>query len=625
MSTARRSVAFLLVCLSMLVPLGAHQSPPNIWAGSGIVAGAVTNAATGGIVTGATVCMWNAVGNPVQSCVITDAQGRFAHRGVSAGSFRMAAEASGFLLGGYAQRVAEGPSTVLEMKDGERRLDVRLQVFPYGWISGTVVDDRGEGIVGAMVYAMVRRPRTGFIDESWLLNFNTGQTDDRGQFLLQVAPGEYAVYVHPGIYASVPSSAAKLPSMRAGDRRVQLENSGRSGVSEPLPPVEREGAPYVFGAGLSPALVTPDQPAFHTVVSGRETSNVSFSLRLLRAYQVTGHAIGTSGPLANARVRLLPLFTRRMANDDGMEVAASTTDARGDFSFADVAPGQYRLVAYERPSPAAAAPAPAAAVEGVSGQTLPMGNAGLAGSATSTGTVTLSSETIVTVADRPLNDVQLSIRNGVRVRGRYVFEGAITKPSQAAVQRSSSGLVSLDGAVRTIPTIPSADYSFVSAELPAGRYVAQPFVSTQGWFPKSVTLGGRDVLDRVIELGAQDVAELVYTFTDQPPRLEGTVRRDARAAGPETVVIAVGEDYLTSTTALMTTLRRQSVKVQPDGRFVIDGLVAGRYLVAAVDEAAAGRYPSAAFMTSLLKSATAITLSDGARTQADLRVIEVRR
>ena len=62
-----------------------------------------------------------------------------------------------------------------------------------------------------------------------------------------------------------------------------------------------------------------------------------------------------------------------------------------------------------------------------------------------------------------------------------------------------------------------------------------------GWFVHSVTLGGKDITDRVFDLQA-DATSLVVTFTDRPSKLSGTVTDDRGAASPTAVVLVFPAD-----------------------------------------------------------------------------------
>ena len=58
--------------------------------------------------------------------------------------------------GRYGQRRAWGQSQLVSLAEGERLTDVKLRVWKYAVIAGTVVDEAGEPVVGVAVRALVK-------------------------------------------------------------------------------------------------------------------------------------------------------------------------------------------------------------------------------------------------------------------------------------------------------------------------------------------------------------------------------------------------------------------------------------------------------------------------------------
>src|SRR6185436_18710169 len=67
-----------------------------------------------------------------------------------------------------------------------------------------------------------------------------------------------------------------------------------------------------------------------------------------------------------------------------------------------------------------------------------------------------------------------------------------------------------------------------------GKYLVRPY-ERAGWVVESITAGGRDITDRVLDLQA-DMTSLVVTFTDKLSPVSGTVR-DARGDPSATAVV----------------------------------------------------------------------------------------
>jgi hypothetical protein len=629
MSFARR--CFITAFAAVSIPAHTQSPPPqqalakNTWTGTGLVAGQVTEAGTGRIVDGATVCMWMQPGPQEQSCVIADAKGRYVQSGVMAGTYRLAAEASGYILGGYGMQRPEGAADVLSVADGVRRTGIDLHVWKRSTISGTVVDEHGDAVVGALVQQLQRKPNLRFLGRSVLIGQTGGQTNDLGQFRFSTTPGDYALMVTPAIYSTSPARATQGPAMRVGDLRLQWQSPGRgsTATASPMPLVERSGAAYVYSAAFAPDL-QGNTPAVFTLEPGQDRIGVTLTVRLTRAFSISGHVSGPDGPMAGVRVRLLPPFTDELSVDDGFEVAAATSDSAGAYTFLGVPAGSFLIRGLDKP--ASAAPAPAA-IEGVAGQDITMAEPVNAVRPAASSGRTLAGNAAVVVADKDLTGVNVQLRRGGSVSGRFVFEGTATRPSSAAISRQGSGIVGVTGPAVGVYGMASmsGDGEFVTPEFPPGQYVAQPGVPFVGWTFKSATLGGRDVSEEPFELNGTDLTDLVLRFTDQISTLSGVVQNDRGRAGSEAVVIAVPADFALREGRPLLPFRRLNVKVKPDGTFTTNGLLPGDYLVAAVDEVQAGDWQQMDLMKAIFSGGAPVTIREGQRTTVALKVREVKR
>jgi len=125
-----------------------------------------------------------------------------------------------------------------------------------------------------------------------------------------------------------------------------------------------------------------------------------------------------------------------------------------------------------------------------------------------------------------------------------------------------------------------------------------------GWGVKSMTAGGRDVLDLPIELkGGEDLRDVLIVLTDRTAELNGMVR-DAAGEAVTTSVLIFADD------------RRQlpgrARWVKPDhlGRFAVSGLPPGNYLVALADEVDDLRWSTNEYLDQFRSQATRVTLAD---------------
>ena len=156
---ASGSIALAAALVVMMLPGAAHviaQGPPPIPPATtapvaslrGAIAGRVVDGTTGTPIRDAVVTL---SGRGAVAPVLTDANGRFAFDGLTTGPVTVTAMKNGHYGGLYGQRRPTGPPQSLQLADGERILDVTLQLWRFAAITGTVLDERGEPVVGLPV------------------------------------------------------------------------------------------------------------------------------------------------------------------------------------------------------------------------------------------------------------------------------------------------------------------------------------------------------------------------------------------------------------------------------------------------------------------------------------------
>ncbi len=123
--------------------------------------------------------------------ILTSADGYFVFRDLPRGAFTVTASKAGYAEGASGRRRPAGPSQAVTLEEGQRAGDVIVRVWKLGAISGTVVDERGEPIVGMIVRAFRRSPAGG---RGRFVGTGASGTDDRGMYRIAgLLPGEYMV------------------------------------------------------------------------------------------------------------------------------------------------------------------------------------------------------------------------------------------------------------------------------------------------------------------------------------------------------------------------------------------------------------------------------------------------
>ena len=566
--------------------------------------------------------------------MLTDGQGGFAFRDLPSGTFSMTATLGGYSSGALGRMRPGGPSQTVRLDDAERLTDLSVTIWPLAAVEGVVADDRGEPIVGVTVRAYRRSYERG---RPSLTAGAADRTDDRGVFrIASLEPGDYVLGVpmttytwpaslenhmllggeHPRDIAA--SSVGDLPSLfgsgiqLSGASSLVVQTADRSAPAVPTGDGHVFVYPAQFFAGAAAAL----DAAELALGAGDERVDVRFTLRLARGHNVSGVVSSASGAADDLVLRLSPAGAAETTAP--VDTAVAVTDARGRFVFAGVPPGQYVVRAARLPRGEFAAPPGGTVV--VSGATVRQ----VVERPLPRETMQWAEEP-VTVGDRDLDDVRVALRSGARVRGRVEFRGTRQQPSAEAIARIRILLDPADGRTAALAPAPlrgrvETDLQFTTLAAPAGRYRISVGGLPDGWALHAATAGSRDVSIHPFDLDAADLRNVALVFTDRPAGVSGTVSGPAGARDSTAAVIVFPVDRSASDGAGSARLVRH-VRTDRAGSFVVSGLPAGSYFVAAIPEAMAAGWPALAFLDSLARVATRVEITDGMTPQLALRTI----
>jgi len=472
-------------------------------------------------------------------------------RDVTPGTWTGVASRAGFVSQRLGQRRPFEAGVALVLPPGERAM-ADFALLRGAVIAGRVFDEFGDPVAGARVQALRSRfehgrrhlTPTGIVD----------QTDDTGAFRLYgLAPGDYYV--------------------GASTRTTSADGSE---LSSPATSTYFPGTPIVAPAQRIRLDAGVEQSIFFGLTPARGTARVS---------GVLVNSVGV--PLENVRISLV--------NGSGLSLVGSfgifgMTRSGGTFTFLNVIPGTYNLVAH------------------------------------SMGDQTNALEEMfltITVGDSDVTGITAATRRGAALTASIISEGGSTLPVLTGVILKARSTSAMAAELRAA-VAPDAAGSFRlgGPGFPglSGTWTFELEGLPEPWALKSIEVNGVDVSDTPPDftgLGPTATARLV--LTDRVTMLEGVVADRGVAADGASVVIF--PDDRAKWTYPSRYLR--VVRTDRQGRFRISGLPPdARYLAAAVEYTEDGEGDDPDFLQRLSNRATPFSLSEGERRTLALSLVE---
>jgi protocatechuate 3,4-dioxygenase beta subunit len=358
-------VPAVLLLLAQL--LAGAQPQPADPSQPALVSGRAIDADTGRPIAGALVRPYGTAAAAPGSVVLTSGNGEFVIRGLRSGNLLLIARKGGYVDASQGQTRPAGFARPLRVTAGKRYLDIDIRMWRHGVITGTVIDEAGDPVIGARVraYLTVRASgRTGYSESG------SSTTDDRGAYRIpQLVPGSYVV----GIVSKQTSIPTEIMDVffNGGSSRAERDELAREmrsidaavvpggsryattlgGLTIPLEagtatPTSRGGKLLAYPTTFYPSARTPSQAASLVVRSGLERANVDLQLLAESTSRVSGTLVAPDGLAAHVAVRMTVA-----ADTAGRDAAVTITDASGGFTFAGVTPGEYVLSAVRLPRP----------------------------------------------------------------------------------------------------------------------------------------------------------------------------------------------------------------------------------------------------------------------------------
>jgi hypothetical protein len=398
---------------------------------------------------------------PTGFSTLTEADGGFAFGAVPAGRYRLKAAKPRYVDAALGARRAGGPGRAFDVADGQTIDDLLLRLAVAGVITGRVLDDAGEPVVRASVWATRQRrgerrtqPGQGVF----------GSTDDTGTFRLFGLPaGQYTL-------------AARADA--AGPRDGTLDTSG-----------------LALATTYHPGTLLPSEAQPVDVVPGIDTI-ADVTLIPTRVTTVSGEVVDTGGrPPLGGFVMLIPAARGDATRADGPTASVAKG---GQFTLSGVAPGDYTL-----------------AVRAFFDESEILKIVGSGSLENTAFTVPLS------VSTAPLADLRVVITPTIDLQGRVRVDGAPPPDGSVVVTAAAEGQPegTMDGPRVTV----GADGRFTLRVRP-GRWQIAP-VSTSKWMPLRMVFRGRSLDPLApIEVTGDPDERLELHLTSQLTVITGTAR-----------------------------------------------------------------------------------------------------
>ncbi|MGD0508196.1 MAG: carboxypeptidase regulatory-like domain-containing protein [Terriglobales bacterium] len=483
----------------------------------------------------------------------TDADGHFHVENVIPGRYRVFLERAGFA--GVNGRGLQSDINVVTVQAGQSLDDLSLRMLPTAIISGHVIDEDGDPMSGVRVVAQKKKPGKAGREGA-----ASGSTNDLGEYRLPgLFPGQYWIVAMPP------------PDFRDYER--QLEKSPHGDHPSDAPPDSRYLTTYYPGTydALQASAVT---------LKANDEMPINFTLVPARTYRVRGIVTGVASG-QKAAVELVAKAGDSIHADN--EVGPD-----GKFELRGIGPGSYVLKA----------------TAGTDWQSL-----------------TARQEISVVAAD--VDGVKLVVQPSFTIFGHLHIENSGgTFPQYAANLRQADlpedpgFFMSPEFFGTNAPVDRSGNFEWKNVN--PGNYVVQVFGGEgQGFFLKSVTLGGRDITTGFTAGGP---ATLELVVSTKGGTLEGVVvekEKDVDNVQPvaNAAVVAVPEE---------------KYRKLPDhfgvgstdqhGRFTIRGVAPGSYTLYAWQDLDEGVYRDLDFLKSQEANGTAVKVEEGSHQQVELKV-----
>ena len=407
--------------------------------------------------------------------VVTDADGRFALKGIEPGGYKLTVSRNGFVQQEYGQRKPTDPGATLTLRPGQEIKDLVFRLIPSAVIAGRIFDEDGEPLPSVQVSALREVYAEG---KRAFATANVASTNDLGEYrLFGLPPGRYflsAVYPRWDRYG-----------VNTDDSDPQVS--------------EQQGFAKMFFPG------TPDATKALTlgIKPGEEITSIDILMRQVRVYHIRGHVYNQLTKKAGVDAGVFLRSKTPSQEWEFGEQQAVVEKRDGSFDIPEVLPGSYVLTAYwfDEGKP-------------------------------------VTARTSIDVGAANVEGVALTLGAGLNIPGRIIWNGQpgleaneltiMPRPADGGRNFWGSSNARVDGT-----------NSFVLKDMGEGTYFAEIWGQSKDCYIKEVRYGSSSVLDEGFTVTRSNPTSLEITISSRGARLQGAVSDEdgLPAAGVQVVLV----------------------------------------------------------------------------------------
>jgi beta-lactamase regulating signal transducer with metallopeptidase domain len=592
--------------ISLTQPVTQNSVSPSQLTGLASVAGSVEKMGSGEALPGTRVELQKFPGGGEAAySTFTATDGSFVFSGVQPGEYRViATRDDGMLPAEYKQKSPNVRGMPIPVHPADTLRDIRLAMAPPGAISGRVFDHDGEPVGNAQVQALKVMYRSG---RRMLSIAESVQTNDIGEYrLFWLAPGQYYVTAKPidtgqrsaSMYIRPPSDRFWHDETSAPAVSSHISENGES--REEVHPLSYYPGTPDFNAARPLALNPGDNLTRMDI-----TVSALVPARHIRGTVIDG---ATGQPAAGASLRAIP-----RDGNPSVVVPNATSDARGGFNIAGVAPGSYYLFA-------------TAARNNNPIQGQPSGASG---------------RLALEVGSEDLQNVGITVPVPFDISGRVVFEGKTNLDFdmtrlKVSLQRDPDilGMPFAQPITRAGTQDPNAtqpDGAFALAGIGPGDY--RVFVTytgvtrnapsvglSAGTYLKSIRFGNVDALNGGLRLDARPENLLEITIGATEAEIGGSVVNAKSEAVPNALIVLLPDSALRHRDDLYKT-----AGTGPSGQFTIRNIAPGEYTLFAFEDIEPGSWFDPEFLKTFETRGMRMHITETTMESRQLVVIDAGR